>query len=130
MGNAFMSWRVESQLAGRKITIRKAGDPASIADLKPSAVPVADNAAAQIQLLRPQLEAFEKDQWQFLDKTELGKAWRQAEERGEAPTDEQAAAMRAILDKYAPLTAGIEQASACDAWASQVNYSLDHTQVS
>jgi hypothetical protein len=127
VGNALMAWRVEGQIAAKKRAIRAAGDPASIAELRPAPIPVPDNAAARIAQVHGLLDAFAEDHHNFLSKTDLGKAFEAASERGESMTGEQAEAIRALLDKHAPLAAAIEQAAALDSWASQLDFTLGHT---
>lgn len=125
LANCVMALRVESRSSAMKAAIRAAGDPASITDLKPTPILAAANAAAQIDQLTPAANAFGKDQVAFLERTELGQEFQKAPENL-LPNKEQTAAMRAILDARPELRDGITRAAACDAWASTVDFSLDH----
>ncbi|HEX3599263.1 MAG TPA: hypothetical protein VHU84_03925 [Lacipirellulaceae bacterium] len=122
IANGFMAWRIESRLQAMIAAIRVAGDPASIAELAPTPIPDAENAAAILGKLGPRLDAFSKEYARFFD-TPLGKAYDEQSDRGEAPKAEQIAAMRAILDKYSDIDAGLAAAAACDKYASLVDYS-------
>lgn len=121
--NAFMSWRINSQFAARIAAIRAAGDPASIADLKPEPIPAEENAAAQLDKLEPRLDQFAKEQHRWTEKTPLGQAYVELIE-DEAPSTDQVAAMRDILDDYADLEEQIAAAAACEHYASTADFSL------
>jgi hypothetical protein len=127
VGNTMMAWRVSSQQNARLAAIRAAGMPASIAELRPRPVPDSLNAAAVIEGATPTINAFGHDQMVFLERTPLGKECDRASGE-QLPTAEQAAAMRAILDKHAALDAAITQAVACNVWASRADFTLDHQQ--
>ena len=126
IANAFMIWRTDSRLQARIDAIRAAGDPATIADLAPEPIPADQNAAAYIDKLVPRLDAFDKDLAHFYDKTPVGQAYDAARRRDEAPTTEQLAAIRAIVDKYPDIEAGITAAAACDQYASLTDFSVNH----
>ncbi|HMO84989.1 MAG TPA: hypothetical protein PKC18_08745, partial [Lacipirellulaceae bacterium] len=123
VANGVMAWRTEARSNALKAAIRAAGDPASIADLAPAPIPDSDNAAAQIAGLADALKAFGTDYRAFLERTDLGKAYDQSDA---LPTAEQAAAMRAILDKHSALSEGVSRAAACDAWASTADFTVSH----
>ncbi len=123
IANGVMAWRTYARRQANIDAIRAAGDPASISDLTPKAIPYDENAAAQIAALADATKVFEKDYVTFLERTELGKAYDKAEG---PPNAEQTAAMRAILDKNAAIAAGISQAAACDVWASRGDFAVDH----
>jgi hypothetical protein len=114
--------------SGRISGIRAAGDPVSIADLAPKPVPAKDNAAIYLNAAAAPLDAFAKEQYRFTQSPE-GKAYQAATERGELASPEQIAAMRAILDKYSDVDAKLDQAAACDAYASRLDYSLPPDQL-
>jgi hypothetical protein len=121
IANAFMSWRIERQFETRIAAIRKAGHPASIADLKPQPIPESENAAAHLDRLAPRLEAFSREYAAFYN-TPLGK---QLEQLNDArATAEQIEAMRGILDQYSDLEQAIVLASLCPAYASTMDFSL------
>jgi hypothetical protein len=121
VANAFMSWRVNRQFESRIAAIRKAGDPASIADLKPPPIPDNENAAVHLDRLTPRLEAFSREYGAFY-KTPLGK---QFEQLHDAPaTQEQIEALRKILDQYTDLEQAITLASHCPAYGSTMDFSL------
>jgi hypothetical protein len=124
LADGFMVWRTESRLAAKIAEIRAAGDPASIADLEPTPIPADQNAAAIIQRLGPRLDEFAKDHVRFLDRTPLGTSYAQHRDRGDPPTPEEIEAIRAILDKYPDLDAGLETVAACDNYASVADFSL------
>lgn len=118
--NAVLAWRTESRFQQLVESIRAEGDPASIAELAPPPIPADQNAAAIIDQLSPRLDAFGKDHNGFCN-TELGKQL----ETGNLPNDEQAAAMRAILDQYADLEQQIQDAAAAPQYASTADFTLD-----
>ena len=122
VANAFMAWRVESRYKAKIVAIHAAGDPASIAELKPEPIPADENAAAHLDALQPRLDEFGKEYGAFF-KTELGQAYEDLEE-GAPPTEEQVAAMRAILDKYVDLEQKIAAAAACPSYASTADFSV------
>ncbi|BBO30548.1 hypothetical protein [Lacipirellula parvula] len=126
MANGVMAWRVESRLQARLEAIRAAGDPASIADLAPAPLPNSENAAAYIEAIRPQIEAFSKEYGRFYAKTALGKAYDKAEILGELPTAEQAEAMRAILNSYPLIDQELTRAAACEQFASRGDFTVNH----
>ena len=65
--NAFMSWRVETRFQAKVEAIRAAGDPASIAELKPEPIPAEENAAAHMDKLEPRLNEFSKEYGDFYE---------------------------------------------------------------
>ena len=93
IANGVMAWRFDRKLAAKIVAIRAAGDPASIADLKPVAIPDDKNAAAQIESLGLELFAFSKEHSDWLTHTEIGRAYDNDDDRGKLPSPEQAAAM-------------------------------------
>lgn len=123
VADLFMVWWVDSRLQAKIAEIRAAGDPASIADLAPEPIPDDQNAAAILERIAPQLNAFSKDQWEFWD-TPTGKALNLAEQRGEPPKKEQIEAIRSILAKYPEIDQALAEAAACDQYPSRLDYSL------
>jgi hypothetical protein len=119
--NAFMSWRIDREFESRVAAIRDAGDPASIADLKPKPMPADENAAVHLDRLTPRLEAFAREQWAFY-KTPLGKQLEQL--KGGPASPELIEAMRTLLDQYTDLEQAILLASHCPAYASTMDFSL------
>jgi hypothetical protein len=113
-------WRLRSQLAA----IRAAGDPASIADLSPRAVPDDENAAAIMKQIEPRLLNFSKAYGAFFN-TQLGKKYDQARDRGEPAAKEQIDAIRDVLADFDDVETAIEDASNCDEYASQLDFTLD-----
>ena len=122
IANAFMSWRVETRFQAKVEAIRAAGDPASIAELKPAPIPADENAAAHIDKLEPRLSEFQKEYIAFY-KTPLGKAY-EALDEGEPATAEQLAAMKTLLDTYVDLEEMIAAAAAAPFYASTADFSL------
>jgi hypothetical protein len=129
LANGFMVWRTDARLQAKIEAIRAAGDPAIIADLAPDPIPADQNAAAFIEKLTPRLDEFDRDLARFYDKTPVGQAYGAARERDEAPTAEQLAAIRAIIDKYPDIDAAIAAASSCQQYASLADFSLKHQQL-
>ena len=68
--------------------------------------------------LTVQLDDFGEDHGRFF-KTPLGLAYDEREDRGEPPTAEQLGAIRAILDKYAELDAGLRKRRHATKYASR-----------
>ncbi len=124
--NGLFAWRAEWQLRSRLAAIRAAGDPASIAELAPPPIPDDQNAAAIMAKIRPRLEEFGKEHGRFFE-TPIGKQYDEAGNRDEPATKEQIDAIRAILDKYPDVEQAIGKAAACEKFASQQDFSLDHT---
>jgi hypothetical protein len=125
IANGFMAWRTESQLQSRIAAIRAAGDPASIADLAPEPIPSAENAAAILAQLAPRIDAFSKEYAQF-STSAMGEAIDVRDDKGEPLLPEQLSAIRAILDKYPDIPAGLSDAAKCEKYASTADYSVDH----
>src|SRR5262245_34987683 len=120
--NAVMAWRMESKLQARIAVIRAAGDPASIADLKPAQIPDDENAAAIIERIGPRLDEFSKEYAQFYD-SPFGKGFSEAEDRNEPLTKAQRDALRVILDKYVDVEQALKAAAMCDQYASRLDFS-------
>jgi hypothetical protein len=116
----------ESQLESRLALIRAAGDPASIADLAPAAVPNDDNAAVILERMGPKLSEFSNDHARFFN-TPVGQSYEEGQDRGEPATPEQIFEIRLILIKYQDLDEAIAEAAKCDRYASQLDYSLGFT---
>ena len=123
IANGFMAWLTEHRLQTRIAAIRAAGDPASIADLAPKPIPDDQNAAFYLEHIKPQLDAFSKEHGRFYN-SPLGKAYEDAQDRGEPPTPEQIAVIRAIVDKYPEIDRGLANAAACEQFASLADFSL------
>ena len=126
VANAVMAWRVDRKLAAKIAAIRAAGEPTSIADLKPAPIPDDVNAAVQLRGLAAQLKAFNADHGDWIEHSDLGRAYLEALDRGETLTREQADAMRAILNKYETLEDRLSQVAAMEQYASTLDFSLDH----
>ena len=121
-----MAWLTEHRLQTRIAAIRAAGDPASIADLAPKPIPDDQNAAFYLEQIRPQLKAFDQENGRFYNKTEFGKAFGHAEERGDQFTPQQIDAIRAIIDKYPEIDTSLAAAANCQQYASRLDFSLDY----
>jgi hypothetical protein len=127
--NGVYSWHTGRLLEQRLAKLRAAGEPTSFAELAPKPIPLEQDAAAQLALLAPELNAFAKEDFQFLEKTHLGKSFVERDDQGLEPTPEQVAAMREILARYENLLSGLEQASNCPGYASQIDYSVGYPQM-
>lgn len=127
IANGIMAWRTERRLQNKLTEIRAAGHPASIAELAPAPIPDDQNAAAKLHQITPRLQEFSKDYGKFYN-SPLGKAYEQSIDQGEAPTSEQIAAIRAILDNYQDLARDISELATYDQYASQADFTLDPTQ--
>lgn len=119
-------WWAGGAHARRLAAVRAAGDPASLAELAPKPIPANKNAAAIIESLAPQIDAFAKAHGAFF-KTDLGKAYEDNERRlsGAGLPADQLQAIRAILDQFPEMAPGIAQAAACDDFASIADFSVD-----
>jgi len=120
--NGVVAWWVDYQFQSRVAAIRAAGDPASLAELRPPAIPSDQNAAAILESLRPRLDEFGDDHWKFLDQTDLGKEYQARRDRNEPPTAVQIDGIRAVLDKYPDLDAQLAAVVACNQYASVTDY--------
>ncbi len=124
MAGGLVAWWVNHQWNVRIDAIRAAGDPASIADLAPEPIPDDQNAAAILESIGPQLEAFHKDYMRFIYDTPLGRTYRDAEDKGEPLSAEQVAAIRGIIDQYPEVSTALAKAAACSQYASLADFSL------
>lgn len=126
-GSATVSWQLECELADRVAAIRAAGDPASIADLKPAAIPDEINAAVQLDRLAPRLDVYEMEVRAFYQ-TPLGHELRQVNmgpQRDMNPTTpRQVKVLRTVLAPVDDLEQMILLASWCGQYASTVDFSL------
>jgi hypothetical protein len=125
IANGFMAWRTESQLQSRIAAIRAAGDPASIADLAPEPIPNAENAAAILAQLSPRIDAFSKE-YALFSTSAMGEAFDERDDKGQPPLPEHLEAIRAILEKYPDVPAGLAAAAKCEKYASTADFSVDH----
>ncbi len=127
IANASMAWFTERRLQKKIAAVRADGDPASIRDLAPEPIADAENAAVYLDRIEASLDAFDKDCGQF-GESAPGKAYFQSQIRGEPATSEQIAAVRAILEKYPEIDSGLAEASACQKYASRLDFSLGHAE--
>jgi hypothetical protein len=123
--NGILAWRAELRLQSRLAEIRAAGDPASIAEMAPPAIPDEEDAAAIMERIRPRLDEFSREYGKFYN-SPLGRAYDEAGGKGEAATKEQIDAMQAILAKYADVEIALKTASECEHYASRLDFSLNH----
>lgn len=126
VANMIMAMRVGSRLNAQKAAVRAAGAPASIAELKPPPIAVNLNAAAQLEAVAFQIDAFGSEHGAFY-RTDLGKAYAETEGQVQPLSADYAAAMRAIVDKHAGLLDAVVRAAACERWAPRADFSVDHT---
>jgi hypothetical protein len=122
-----VSWQMDCELADRVAAIRAAGDPASIADLKPAAIPDAVNAAVQLDRLAPRLDVYEMEVRAFY-RTPLGPELRQVNlgPQGDMnpTTPRQVEVLRTVLAPVDDLEQMILLASWCGQYASTQDFSL------
>jgi hypothetical protein len=123
--NGFMALQTELRLKGRMAVIRAAGDPASISDLAPAPIPPDQNAAVILDRIGPRLDAFSKEHSAW-GNTPLGEDHYQRGNSGEPATNEQIDAIRAILEKYADITAALSAAAKCEKYASTADYTANY----
>src|SRR4029079_974487 len=97
-----------------------------LADLTPQPIPYRENAGAILARIMPRLNEFGSEYGRFYD-SPLGKQYDDATDRGEPPTNEQIDAIRAILSTYADVERAIGESAACNKYASQLDFSLNHT---
>src|SRR5688572_9727258 len=76
LANFFFAMRAEWRLRSRLVAIRATGDPASIAELAPPAIPDDENAAAILARIGPRVHAFSNAYGQFLN-SPIGKKYEQ-----------------------------------------------------
>lgn len=126
IANGFMAWLIESRWRSRIAAVRAAGEPASIVELAPKAIPDDRNAAALLAKLAPRLDEFSKDSYQFFDKDPLGVDYDKRIDRGKPATAAQIDALRKMLDRYPDLDTGLAAVAACDQYASVADYSVDY----
>jgi hypothetical protein len=128
IGNAFMAWRTDQWLEAKIASIRAAGDPATIGDLAPRPVPDEENAAFHLKRLAPRLQEFSRVHSQFC-RSSLGAAFEDQIHSGGRHTEEQIAAVRAILENYPDIAAGLAAAANCEKYASLADFSGDHREL-
>ena len=126
---AAAGWTIVTRgtLQSRINAIRAAGDPATIADLAPKPIPAEEDAAAQLAAVASRVEDFGRELYRF-EKTPLGADYYDREDRGEAASEEQLAAVRSIVEKYPDVAAAIKRAAACTRYASRLDYRLPQPQ--
>jgi hypothetical protein len=124
IANGFMIWLTEHRVQSRIDAIRASGDPATIADLAPVAIPDEQNAAAQLLRIKSELDQFDEENARFY-RTPIGKAFGNAEERDDTPTPEQLEAIRQILDAHPEIDTVLLAASNAPQYASLLDYSLE-----
>ncbi|NOZ39001.1 MAG: hypothetical protein GXP24_02090 [Planctomycetes bacterium] len=126
--NLILNVWANSKLEAKLQKLRDEGFPTCIADLAPEPIPDAQNAAAHLRDMKPELKRFEKAMVVFEERTPIGKAYVQRTDKyeGVLPTTEQAAAMQAILDDFSDLFLAVDEMAVCDHYASLLDYSLDH----
>jgi hypothetical protein len=123
--NAALAWQAKERLENKRAEIRAAGLPASIADLAPQPIPDEKNAAAILDRIRPQLDAFHKDYNAFCNSA-AGTAFFERQDGGQPPTPVQAAALSAVLVPHAELLPAFRRAATCDVYASKLDFTLPH----
>ena len=126
IANGFMAWRTEAHWRGMIAAIRASGEPGSIAELAPKPIPEDQNAAALLAKLGPRLDDFSKESYHFFEKDPLGIDYEKRTDRGEPATAAQIDAIRAMLDRYSDLDAGIAAVAACDQYASVSDFSAGY----
>lgn len=129
IANAWYGWWIGGHLEQRLARLRAAGQPTSFAELAPVPIPPDQDAAVHLQRLSPQLAAFAKEHFTFLDKMPLGQSFSQREDRGEPATPEQIAAIREILSHYPELPDALDRASRCDGYGSQIDFAAPYPQM-
>src|SRR5688572_13676146 len=72
--NGLFAWRMNARLQAKFAAIRADGDPASISELAPQAIPDDDNAALTLKRIAPRIKEFGKEQALFY-KSSLGIAY-------------------------------------------------------
>jgi hypothetical protein len=117
------AWLVEHKLQSKIAEIRAAGDPASIADLAPKPIPANQNAAAWMEQIAAELEAFSKDNTAFYTSS-TGEDYSERKDRGQPPSAGQIEAVRDVLNKYPTIDHALSQAAACEQYASLADFSL------
>jgi hypothetical protein len=97
--------------------------PQAVAELAPAAIPDDENAAAFLEQTAPLVTAWGKDHTRFSN-SPLGRAYEERLSRGEAPTAEEAAALRDLVAKHGELDALLLRAAACEKYASKGDFTL------
>lgn len=118
-------WRANARLAAKLAELRAAGEPVTLAELKPLPIPDNVNAAAQVARIAQDLAAFEKQYFEQFENTDLGKSWNV--DRGDLPTPAQAAAMDAVLTAHPSILPALHRAAACPQYVSQLDFQAQRT---
>ena len=121
--NGVLAWRAQHRLESRLGELRALGEPVSLADLAPKPIASDKNAAVYLERIAPQLDAFAKEYGAFYQ-TPLGKSLQNAQDKDEPPNAEQVAAMKVILDRYPAILPALQQAAACEEYASLADVTL------
>ena len=111
-------------LSARLSALRAAGEPVSIADLTPKPIPTEEDGATYLAEVALEGKSFAKEHYEFYE-TPLGKTYEKKEDRGEQPSLEELAAIRAILEKHPTIEPALRRATECPSYASRLDYSLD-----
>ena len=113
--------QAQQQLPPIVAKIKSAGEPASLVELAPKPIPASENAEEALHMVVPQIQDFDKKYKAFYE-TPVGKAWSDREEQGQLPTQEQAAAIRAIVDEHPIILKAFNEATKRDNYASQLDF--------
>jgi hypothetical protein len=112
------------RLAPRLAALRAAGEPTSISELAPEAVPAEEDGATYLAEIAPLIEALAKDQGRFYN-TPLGQSYDMKSTYGLDLSSEEIVAIRAILEKYPTIEPALREATECKYYASKLDYSLE-----
>lgn len=122
--NGVLAWMAQGRLNATITSIKAAGDPASLADLKPEAIPPDANAAAYLRQLDPELKKFNQEWDKVFYKTDLSQKLGQIEDDDALPDDQLKIAMRRVFDGFPAILPALERAASCDRYASLLDFGV------
>jgi hypothetical protein len=125
--NGVLAWRAQHRLDAIVAKLRAAGEPASLADIRPKPIPPEKNAAVHLQRISKDLNEFEKEYEKFYQ-TPLGE---ELDKRSESvpgigwaqPNAEQLTAIRSIVDAHPQILHALQEAAACGEYGSVLDFS-------
>ncbi len=119
-----VNWWASNRLESRIAKLRAAGEPTSIADLAPAAVPAEEDGATYLAEIAEEIAALGKEQARFYE-TPVGQSYKIKSDHGEELSTEEIAAIRAILEKYFTIEPALRKATQCQYYTSRLDYSLE-----
>lgn len=123
IANAWFVWTTDAQLEKQLAAIRAAGDPLTLAELKPKPIPPEKNAATYLRQAEPDVTAIENEIERWIDAEKQPELRWYLEEKQPMP-EKMRKAMNAIYAAHPKVIELLQQAADCPDYDAQLNYSL------